>query len=886
MTHDPHQPLHDDVRLLGTLLGDTLRAQGGEALFAAVERMRALAKAARRGDGDFGALQEELRALSVPDALAVARAFAHFLGLANIAEQHHRIRRRRDYQRDPDAAPQRGSLEESFARLLAEGITPTQLATQVRTLSVELVLTAHPTEVVRRTIRQKQRAIADLLAYGDRPDLTAPEREERERALDRVIAAAWMTNEVRRDPPTPFDEVKWGLVAFEQTLWDALPRFLRAVDRQLLRSTGDGLPLDATPVRFGSWIGGDRDGNPNVTPEVTARACLLARWMGADLYHRELDALRTELSMQDANDELTARVPGAAEPYRALLKPVISRLLATREAMKRALDGHAPDKHAPAPFTDPAELAEPLQLCHRSLVATGGGAVAAGRLTDILRRVHNFGLTLVRLDLRQEASRHTDVFDAVTTHAKLGSFRAWDEAARQRFLLDELQRGAPFTTRALTRGARLDASVADVVETFRVAATLPRDFLGAYVISMAARPSDVLAVELLQQVLGPRPAMRVVPLFETVEFLRGARETMRALLDVPWYREHVQGRVEVMVGYSDSAKDGGRLAAAWELYRAQEELVALCAERGVRMTLFHGRGGSVGRGGGPTHLAVQSQPPGSVDGTIRVTEQGEMVDAQFGLPEIADRTLEVYLTATLEATLAPTDAPNDRWRSLMQQLADRSRAEFRGLVYETPKFLEYFRTATPETELGRLRIGSRPARRRTGGGVTSLRAIPWVFAWTQTRLMLPAWLGVGGALHDAIERGELETLRAMYREWPFFHSTVDLIEMVLAKASPEVAAFYDAQLVPAELRPLGDELRTRLRETIAAVLQVTGHESLLEGNRVLRRSIDVRNPYVDPINLVQVELLSRLRAAGDDPALVDAFLVTVNGVAAGMRNTG
>ena len=886
VTHDPHQPLHEDVRLLGALLGDTLRAQGGEELYAAVERMRALSKAARRGDGEFGALQAELRMLSVTDALAVARAFAHFLGLANIAEQHHRIRRRRDYLRDPESTPQRGSLEESFTRLLARGVTPEQLEESVRTLAVELVLTAHPTEVVRRTLRQKQREIADLLSRGDRPDLTAPEREEREHALERVIAAAWMTNEVRRDPPSPFDEVKWGLVAFEQTLWDALPRFLRSVDRQLQITTGMGLPLDATPVRFGSWIGGDRDGNPNVTPVVTARACLLARWMGADLYLQEIEALRTELSMHLADEELSARVKGAAEPYRALLKSVAARLLATRDEMKRALDGAEPDKKAPAPYTDPAELAEPLQLCYRSLVATGGEAVAQGRLSDVLRRVSNFGLTLVRLDLRQEASRHTDVFDAVTTNAKLGSFRAWDEAARQRFLLDELERGAPFTTRAFARGARFDAPVTDVIETFRVAATLPRDFLGAYVISMAARPSDVLAVELLQQVLGPRPALRVVPVFETVDFLRGARATMGALLDIPWYRERVQGRVEVMVGYSDSAKDGGRLAAAWELYRAQEELVDLCASRGVKMTLFHGRGGSVGRGGGPTHLAVQSQPPGSVDGTIRVTEQGEMVDAQFGLPEIADRTLEVYLTATLEATLAPTDAPSNQWRAVMQQLADRSRAAFRGLVYETPKFLEYFRTATPESELGRLRIGSRPARRRAGGGVTSLRAIPGVFAWTQTRLMLPAWLGVGEALEAAIERGELETMREMYREWPFFRSTLDLIEMVLAKASPEISAFYDARLVSAELRPLGEELRTRLRGTIRAVLQVTGHEELLEENRVLRRSIDVRNPYVDPINLVQVELLSRLRASGDDPALVEAFLVTVNGVAAGMRNTG
>ena len=343
-----------------------------------------------------------------------------------------------------------------------------------------------------------------------------------------------------------------------------------------------------------------------------------------------------------------------------------------------------------------------------------------------------------------------------------------------------------------------------------------------------------------------------------------------------------------MIGYSDSAKDGGRLAAAWELYAAQERLVAVARRHGVRLTLFHGRGGSVGRGGGPTHLAIQSQPPGSIDGTIRVTEQGEMVDAKFGLPAIAERTLEVYTTATLEASLLERAALPEAWRTRMQALADTSRAHFRGVVYETPEFIEYFRAATPEPELGRLRTGSRPARRSSGGGVRSLRAIPWVFAWTQTRLLLASWLGVGAALEEALAAGHAAELRAMYEGWPFFRSTLDLMEMVVAKASPEIAALYDAALVPASLRPIGVSLREDLARTERALLQVTGHEQLLEGNPVLRRSIDVRNPYVDPINLVQAEVLCRLRQAGSEaePALFEAFLSTVNGVAAGMRNTG
>ncbi len=887
---DPHQPLHDDVRLLGALLGDTLKAQGGAQLYDTVERVRALAKDARRGATDVAELERVLRDLSVPDALDVARAFAHFLGLANIAEQHHRIRRRRDYQRDQSKPPQRGSFADSFTRLLAGGLAPAALHEAARALRVELVLTAHPTEVVRRTLRQKQRRIAELLALGDRTSLTDPEREARLRSLAGEIASTWMTDEVRREPPTPVDEVKWGLVAFEQTLWDAVPRYLRALDHALVIATGAGLPLDAAPLRFGSWIGGDRDGNPNVTPDVTVRATWLARWMAADLYARDVEALRGDLSMRSGTPELMARVGQVAEPYRALLKPLVDRLHRTREWAARMIEtetvGDARGESDAAIIADIEAIAEPLRLCHRSLLATGGEAVADGQLTDLLRRIPTFGLALVKLDLRQEAQKHTEALDAITMRWGRGSYAGWNEAERQRFLLDELATDASGLRDALASPAPFDAQVTDTLGIVRVAAALPHDTLGAYVISMASQPSDVLAVYALQLAAGVTPPLRVVPLFETVEFLRGAADTMGALLDLRAYRARIGDRVEIMIGYSDSAKDAGRLAAAWELYTAQERVVGVCAARGVQLTLFHGRGGSVGRGGGPTHLAIQSQPPGSVDGTIRVTEQGEMVDAQFGLPEIADRTLEVYTTATLEASLVPHAAVPAEWRALMQELADTSRAAYRRLVYDSPEFLDYFRLATPEQELGRLRIGSRPARRKAAGGVTSLRAIPWVFAWTQTRLMLPSWHGVGEALLDAIARGRLDALRAMYADWPFFRSTLDLVEMVIAKASPDIAAYYDARLVPPPLRALGASLRDDLARTTASLLAVTGHDRLLMGNPVLQRSINVRNPYVDPINLVQVELLARLRAEHDDPALLDAFLVTVNGVAAGMRNTG
>lgn len=873
--------LRDDVRLLGELLGETLRRQESHALYETVERVRALSKGSRAGrQEDFRALTDVLDRMPVDEALPVARAFSHFLTLANIAEQHHRIRRRRFYERDPNATPQIGSCDETLGRLRRAGIPPEDLHAAVATLQIELVFTAHPTEVTRRTLMQKHRRIADLLAVRDRPDLTAPEERELLDALRLEIAAAWETSEVRPVRPSPVDEARSGLVVFEHTLWDALPNYLHVLDAALVKHTGRALPLEAAPIRFGSWIGGDRDGNPAVTAEVTATVCQLIRWQAASLYLREVEALRFELSMNQASDEVRAIVGDAHEPYRELLRPLRQRLAATLRSIEGGLDGHPTDE---GPIIEHAEdIAAPLRLCHRSLTATGDGLLADGRLRDLIRRVAAFGATLVRLDLRQHAERHVETLTTITRELGLGAYGDWAEPERQAFLLRELQGRRPLIPPDLAASPE----VREVLATFRTVAALPAESLGAFVISMATAPSDVLAVELLQKEARVPHPLRVVPLIETIDDLRGAGGTLRELLALPWYRARCGGRQEVMIGYSDSAKDGGRLAANWELYKAQEDIVAACREQEIELTLFHGRGGSVGRGGGPTYLAIQSQPPGSVAGRLRVTEQGEMIQAKFGLPGLALRTLEIYTSATLDATLTPPAPPRAEWRDLMERLADISCDEYRALVYETGSFIPYFRAATPEIEFEALTIGSRPTRRRADDSVQTLRAIPWVFAWTQTRLLLPSWLGVGEALDRAMARGELEAIRTMYHEWPFFRSTLDLIEMVLAKADARIAAEYDRRLVPEELQPLGDELRRRLAMTAERVLTATGRETLLADNPVLRRSIAVRNPYVDPINLVQIELLGRLRRTAADERLRHAFLITVNGIAAGMRNTG
>jgi phosphoenolpyruvate carboxylase len=880
--NDPHKPLREDVRLLGELLGDTLRTHEGEPIYQIVERVRATAKAAREGDEDaFRHLADELASLPLDAALPVARAFAHFLNLANVAEQH--IRRRREYQRDPQSRPQRGSCDDAFGRLIEAGVSPDDLHSAVSRLEVELVFTAHPTEVSRRTVVQKYNRIARALGEGDRTDLTVPEEHARLALLRREIDGSWGTREIRLERPSPLDEVRSGLIVFEESLWTAVPAYLRAVDAALLRHTGRPLASAATPVCFGSWIGGDRDGNPNVTADVTRKACLSARWMASHLYLRDIDLLRDELSIHSATPALTELAEGESEPYRHVLRQVRKRLVATRDWIDGALrQARTPDPPAGV-YVTPEDLVQTLTVCAESLRESGHGVIADGRLADVLRRLATFGVTLAPLDIRQEADRHTQALDAVARAAGHGSYADRDDDARVAFLMEGLSSAVP--TLPPLPGA--SAEVQDVLDTFRLIAGMHAGSLGAYVITMTSQASDILAVEYLQRAAGVAAPLRVVPLFETSRDLDNASAVLDKLLGISWYRGRIAGRQEVMIGYSDSAKDAGRLAAGWALHKAQEEVVNSCRRHGVAVTLFHGRGGSVGRGGGPTHLALMSQPPGSVDGTLRVTEQGEMIQALFGLPDIAQRTLEVYTTGTLEAWLTPAAPPPESWRRQMDTLASAAKDAYRGTVYDDPRFLDYFHAATPEAELGELKIGSRPARRRQGTSVGSLRAIPWQFAWTQTRLLLGAWLGVDAALSAAIARGERDELRRMYREWPHFQSSMQLIEMVLAKADARIAAEYDRRLVPEHLQPLGAELRARLASAIASVLDVTGHTELLESNPVIRRSIDVRNPYVDPINLVQVELLRRVRTDRTESAHArDALMITINGIAAGMRNAG
>lgn len=1042
------QNFDDDCRLLESLLNDVLQREVGNQFMEKVERNRILAQSAcnlrMAGIEDMAELLEkqlasEISEMTLEEALTLARAFSHYLNLMSIAETHHRVRKTRNM------AHLSKSCDDIFNQLVQGGVPQDELYETVCNQVVEIVLTAHPTQINRRTLQYKHLRIAHLLDYNDRPDLGPEDREMLIDDLVREMISIWQTDELRRQKPTPVDEARAGLHIVEQSLWKAVPHYLRRVSNALKKHTGRPLPLTCTPIKFGSWMGGDRDGNPNVTAKVTRDVSLLSRWMAIDLYIREIDSLRFELSMNRCSDVLSrlaheileketssedwhegrnqvlnrsqlklhsqlapslpSQLPPRADlpsctdcndgdaqypkiefptdynrqdgpgsstlessfqgssqnlkktygngciansnnsqssvpsrtslsssqllvqrklfaesqigrssfqkllepslpqrpgiaPYRIVLGNVKEKLMKTRRRLELLLED-LPCEHDPWDYYESSDqLLEPLLLCYESLQSCGSGVLADGRLADLIRRVATFGMVLMKLDLRQESGRHAETLDAIIRYLDMGIYSEWDEERKLEFLSRELKGKRPLVPPTI----EVAPDVKEVLDTFRVAAEFGSDSLGAYVISMASNASDVLAVELLQKdarlavsgELGrpcPGGTLRVVPLFETVKDLRAAGSVIRKLLSIDWYREHIiknhNGHQEVMVGYSDSGKDAGRFTAAWELYKAQEDVVAACNEFGIKVTLFHGRGGSIGRGGGPTYLAIQSQPPGSVMGTLRSTEQGEMVQAKFGLPQTAIRQLEIYTTAVLLATLRPPLPPREeKWRNLMEEISKTSCHSYRSTVYENPEFLTYFQEATPQAELGFLNIGSRPTRRKSSTGIGHLRAIPWIFAWTQTRFVLPAWLGVGAGLKGVCETGHTEDLKAMYKEWPFFQSTIDLIEMVLGKADIPIAKHYDEVLVSESRRGLGVELRQELMTTEKFVLVVSGHDKLSENNRSLRRLIESRLPYLNPMNMLQVEILRRLRRDDDNHKLRDALLITINGIAAGMRNTG
>ncbi len=802
--------LRANVRLLGDLLGSVLVEQGGEALLADEERLRALSRAAREG-GSRDELHDAVAALGIERQSLVIRAFALFFQLANLAEQHHRVRRRRAYEHEGRIPEE--SVAAAFAQLADAGIGGGALAEIAAGVSVELVLTAHPTEATRRTVLEAHRRLESLLGALDDPGLPPSERRGVERELTEEITILWQTDEVRSRRPRVTDEIRQGLWFVEQSLWDVVPR--------LARTLGEHLPQAPVPVRFGTWIGGDLDGNPNAGPETIGDALERGRQLALQLYRDEIRALGVAWGMSTTVLGEIPELGGEDEPFRARLVEIWGRLTDDLYA-----DGDA--------------LLGDLDALDEILRAHRGERIADGALTDVRVRARVFGLHLAKLDVRVHAA----------------AVRAPDDRLRR-------------TLGAVARAQRRHGTGA----------------LDRLIVSMTHSADDVLDAESLAAEVGAD--VQGVPLLETIDDLRRAPELVEELLE-----RSPRATLEVMVGYSDSGKDGGALTAQWEIYRAQEELVRIARERGVRLTVFHGRGGSAGRGGGPTHAAILAQPPGAVDGRLKLTEQGETIAFKYGLPGLAERNLEAAVAATLltrfpdVAGLAP---PNEGARDTMGELSLAAYGAYRSLVWDDSVFPHFFRSFTPVDELALLEIGSRPVSRPEAaatGELQALRAIPWVFGWTQNRCLLPAWFGCGSAFHAYGLAGDrLAWLRRLYREWPFFRALLENLEMTLAKSSFEIAASY-LSLVPETAEPerFWAALSAEHRRTVEAVLSITEARELLDRHPVVQRSIRLRNPYVDPMNAIQVELLHAWR--GGDEAARRPLLRSIAGIAAALRNTG
>jgi phosphoenolpyruvate carboxylase len=906
--------LSEQIHLLGDLLGESIVEQEGPGLFTLVEEIRALAKAHRAGDAAAGErLAATVGALSLSQAHGVAKAFASYFQLVNLAEERERVRVLRERAARSDAEPLDESVAEAIATLRREGFTAEAVQELLRELLVMPVFTAHPTEAKRRTVLFKLDRITGTLARLDSGSLTPDERQDALDALREEIVALWQTDETRAQRPEVMDEVRSGLYYFESTLFELVPR-LRGKLVRALGSCYPGRDFDLPPVlRFGSWIGGDRDGNPHVTLAVTEQALREQQTFALRLYQRAMEGVHAHLSTAARlgtsaalRDSLAADArlfPDEArrsaerhpdQPYRQKLALVHRKLGATAEAAARPW--RADHRLRPGAYRDATELLAELRLVQASLRAHRGARLAGGRLAALAAQVESFGFHLATLDVRQHVERHARALDEIFRRYGSAGYLEWPEEQKVAALTAEILGSRPLTP------ARLDFSPAtsDCVELFRLIRRaherVGRAAIDSYVVSMTRGVSDVLAALLLARDAGVAEALDVVPLFETIADLNGAPGVMERLLANPAYRRHLDRRgrrQQVMIGYSDSNKDGGYLAANWELHLAQRRLPAVCEARGVGLVLFHGRGGTIGRGGGRTNRAILAQPPESVRGRIKLTEQGETITNRYAVPALAERHLEQLLHAVIVASAKRPAASPSRggaWEQAMNALSSAAQRAYRGLV-RAPETLRYFHAATPVDEIGRLNIGSRPARRAGGESIEDLRAIPWVFAWTQCRVNLPGWYGLGSAIGEwageDVERWEL--LARMYREWTFFRTMLDNAQMSMRKADMAIGATYAGLADAATRDAVFPALEAEFLRTEVALLRVTGQADLLEAEPWLQRSIRLRNPYIDPMNAVQVALLRRLRAARDPQeaaALRAVVLVSVNGIAAGLRNTG
>ena len=898
--------ISQNIHLLGDLLGKVISELESQAIFETEERIRALAKAWRGGDNSAAkGLHKEVSALRNEEARVIAAAFAVYFDLINLAEDNHRVQLLRQRENDSYPKPIHESIGEAIALLKEQKVTRKQMAALLKELFIELVLTAHPTEARRRTVLSKTERITQLLSLLNQNSLSTRERDESVKALHAEISALWLTDRARAEKLTVTDEVRTGLYYIDAYLWNAVPRLyddlVKAVETYY-----PGLKVPHSWLKFASWIGGDRDGNPFVTSEVTAETLRLHRGLAVENHRRTFQELGRRLSVSSNRippppalvEWIEKRRPlpehvayieqrYATEPYRLILSLLANDLAeASRDDMKKHLLGQYPHRA----HVDAKRLLEPLELIASALPSN----LAHDEIETALQKVRVFGLHVARLDVREESGRLNAALSEILRALNLESdFENLPFEQRTQLLTRLLNEPAP----NLSNHPGVTSTTAETWSLFqligRTTDIYGNELLGPFVISMTHAASDVLTVLLLAKWAGCKMIPQIVPLFESIEDLEAAAGILESLFVSDVYRAHLKSHNDkqiVMIGYSDSNKDGGYLMANWYLYQAQEEITGIAQKHGIKLTIFHGRGGTIARGGGPANRAIRSQPPGSINGRFRLTEQGEIIASRYANPELAHRHLEQIASAVILASAPQKEEPIPaKWRTAIEEMSKVALQAYRELVYETPGFIEFWEATTPLDEIKRLQIGSRPAARAKLGAVNQIRAIPWVFSWMQSRFNLPGWYSLGTGLASL---NDLPLLQEMYDGWAFFRTLLNNSEMSLLKADMDISTLY-VSLVPD--KKLADEIfgnilaeYERTRET---VLAISRHNSLLEAEPVTQQAIQLRNPYVDPLNYIQVETLRRLRSLSDQEgeeakSLREVMALTINGIAAGLRNTG
>ncbi len=884
----PTKFFRENVRYLGNILGKVIKEQEGQKFFELVEKIRKLSKANKTNPNLNQTNRKVVRAiknLSPKNSFRLTRAFTHFMNFINIADSIDASRSLNEYENSKKKISNNNIfIEEIFEDLFNnKNISEKKIYDTAKNLKIGIVLTAHPTEVKRRTLIQKYHNIIEILEQRDLLKHFPSKLKILDKKLFDELTIIWNTDDLKRFKPSPFDEARWGLAIIEDSLWDTIPKVYRRLNSIFLQNMDKGLPKNFNPIEFGSWMGGDRDGNPNVTAEVTRKVILLSRWEAAKLYEKTLTKIIRSYSMEKCSKKILKKVGKSFEPYRVFLRPLRDKMRITHRSIEQHLVNNKPLDQKKL-LSSREEILKPLRVVRESLEQNQNENIASGELLDLMRRAKCFGINLARLDIRQESSRHSQLISEFVKRKFKKDYIKFTETEKVQFLKKQIVS----KKNQINKFQFKNKENKEVWSTFRILANEPSECLGAYVISMTNSASDLLSVSFLQKEANIKNKLRVVPLFETLDDLINSKEIMERLFSQSWYRKMINNDQEVMIGYSDSSKDAGKICASWHQYRAQEEIIKLGKKFNVNITFFHGRGGSPGRGGGPIQSTLRSQPPNSVNGKIRITDQGEVIQQKYGYEPLAKYNLCSYIGAVAEATLNPPPVPKKSWRSLIERMAEISKNSYRKNINQSSDFIKYFKTVTPHKALGKLSIGSRPAKRKNVDNIKSLRAIPWVFAWTQIRLMLPAWLGSAEALRYSYIYQFRKTLFDMERNWPFFNSMLDMLDMVITKADPEISKIYEEYLADDTLKRVGKKLRFQF-DVIKKLNKKITPKEIIASRKQFRTSIIIRSIYSEVLNIIQPVVIKKIKNSKnkkDKEYLNDALLTSIAGISAAMKNTG